>query len=96
MSALAEMYNWNGDYKLNKELKNRRYKVSDLDYPEYLHIFIDEYDNCEKYIRYSVFDEKFGYPALANTHNGEHSIKIRARVVDILNKLEVEGYIEKI
>lgn len=92
MNALSNMYNWNGTYKLKKDLAKNRFKVSDLDYPEYLNIFVDE----DKYIRYSVIDEKFGYPALANTHNGEFSKKVRRKVVEILDELELGGYIEKI
>lgn len=92
MSALNEMYNWNGIYKLKKDFEPKRYKVSDLDYPEYLHIMMDKDD----YIIYTVFDEKFGYPALCNTHKGEYSVKVRGFVVEILDKLESEGYIEKV
>lgn len=92
MSSLLEMYNWNGNYKLKKNLPQKIYKINNLKYPEYFHIFIED----NGHIRYSIIDEKFGYPALANTHNGEYSIKMRAKVVEILNKLESEGYIEKI
>lgn len=92
MSQLDKMYNWNGDYKINRELPERRYKVSDLEYPEYLHISLNE-DNT---IRYSIIDEYFGHPALANTHEGEYSKELRARVIEILDNLEKESYIEKI
>ena len=92
MSQLDKMYNWNGNYKIKRELVERRYKVSELKYPEYLHIFLNE-DNT---IRYSIIDEHFGYPALANTHEGKHSIELRAKVVEVLDSLEKEGYIEKI
>lgn len=95
MSKLDEMYNWNGNYKLKKELKITRYKISDLKYPEYLYLFVKIDDNGDKYIKYSVFDDNFGYPALCNVHKGDYSKKVRAKVVDILNELELNGYIEK-
>jgi hypothetical protein len=92
MSALDKNYNWNGNYKLKKELKETVFKVTNLKYPEKLYLFVQD-DNT---IDYAVIDEYFGMPALANTHDGEYSIEVRKNVVDILNKLEEDGYIEKI
>ena len=92
MNKLEEMYNWNGIYKAEKSIDKLRFKVSDTDYPEYLNIFIEDNGN----IRYSIIDEKFGFPALANTHNGDYSIKARAKAIKILDTLEKEGFISKI
>lgn len=89
---MEKMYNWNGEYKLLKPLECSRFKVSDLKYPEYFYIF----ENEDETIRYSIIDEEFGYPALANNHEGEHGKKLRKESVQVLNMLESEGYIKKL
>lgn len=92
MSELNKNYNWNGEYELLRDFKMKRFKVSDLKYPEYFHIFINE-DNT---LRYTIIDENFGMPCLANTMNVPHAIKLRNNCIKILNDLELDGCIKKI
>lgn len=92
MSKLDKNYNWNGNYELLRDFKKKRFKVSDLDYPEYFYIFINE-DNT---LRYTIIDDNFGTPCLANTMNVSHAIKLRENSMKILNDLEIDGCIRKI
>lgn len=92
MSKLDKNYNWNGEYELLRNFKRRRFEVSDLKYPEYFHIFINE-DNT---LRYTIIDENFGMPCLANTMDVPHAIKLRNNCIKILNDLELDGCIKKI
>lgn len=93
MSKLDRMYNWNGEYKLLKDLEDKIYKVSNLDYPEFFYIFTNNEDDT---IRYSIIDENFGMPCLANTENTEHALELRTKSIEVLDYLELKGYIEKI
>ena len=92
MSKLDKNYNWNGEYELLRNFKRRRFEVSDLKYPEYFHIFINE-DNT---LRYTIIDENFGMPCLANTMDVQQAIKLRNNCIKILNDLELDGCIKKI
>lgn len=90
MSCLESMYNWNGKYKLLKKLETKSFKVGDK-YPEIFFIFEDG-----EFIRYSIIDDNFGMPSLANNTDTPYAIKLRDRSVEILNRLEKEGFISKI
>lgn len=90
MSKLDKNYNWNGRYKVVKELEKRRYSLSGKG-PEALYLFKEDND----FIRYAIIDDNFGMPALANTSDSEYSKQLRLEVVDILNNLVNDGFIEK-
>ena len=92
MSKLDKNYNWNGEYILLKPLEQKRFKISNLNYPEYLYIFI----NDDKTIRYTIIDDKFGMPSLANTSNTTHALELRDNSAYILNHLVYKEFIEKI
>ena len=92
MSKLENNYNWNGEYVLLKKLKEHRFKISNLDYPEYFYIFIND-DNT---LRYTIIDDKFGMPSLANTMDAPHAVNLRKNSIYILDNLVYEGFIEKI
>lgn len=92
MSKLEKNYNWNGEYRLISKLEKTRFKVSDKKYPEYFYIFIEDNNT----LRYTIIDDNFGMPALANTMDTEHSLKLRAEAIHILDELEKLNIIEKI
>lgn len=92
MSKLEINYNWFGEYKLLKKLDITRFKISDLQYPEYLYIFTND-DNT---IRYTIIDDNFGMPSPGNTSDTSHAIKLRRKCVDILSNLEENGYISSV
>lgn len=92
MSKLEHNYNWNGEYILLKKLEKRRFKISDLSYSESFYIFIED-DNK---LRYSILDDNFGMPSLANTMDTEHSLTLRARCIAILDELVKDKFIQKV
>lgn len=93
MSKLNKLYNWNGDYELLKEIeKEKRWRNVGDGYPEIFFIFYDE----DKEIRYTIIDDNFGFPSLANELNTPYAIKLRKRSIQVLDELEKQGYIKKI
>lgn len=90
MSKLDSMYNWNGNYKLLKNLEQSSFRVGD-NYPEIFFIFQED-----NFIRYTIIDDNFGMPSLANNTDFPYSLKLRKRCIDILNKLEEDGFIQSI
>ena len=104
--SLDKMHNWNGEYRLLKEIEQVNFKISNSKYIESFYILVDcnsEDSECfsvcsypNKLIKYTIIDELFGMPSLANTENTNHAIKLRQKSIKILDKLESEGFIEKI
>lgn len=93
MSKLDKLYNWNGQYKLLKKIEREKTwrNVGD-GYPEIFFVFCDENNN----VNYTIIDDNFGYPALANELNTPYAIKLRKRSIKMLDELEQQGYIKKI
>lgn len=91
MSQLNKLYNWNGRYELIKEIEKRWFNVGD-GYPEIFFIFYEENNK----IRYTIIDDNFGMPSLANNLNTPYAKKLRQRSIEILDELEQQGYIKKI
>lgn len=90
MSNEKKLYLFDKEYELLKEIPKGKtfYKVGDK-YPEYLYIFTKK-----KSVEYTIIDDNFGMPSPANTMNTSYAVKLRKRSLEILSKLESEGYIK--
>jgi hypothetical protein len=78
------------EFKVLKNMPKTYIKVGD-DYPEYFIAY-----EKEGKLKYYIIDDNFGYPSLANTHDGNYAVKLRSRSSKILEDLIKEGYIELI
>lgn len=90
MNNKKELYHFNKEYKLLKEIPRQKTfcKVGD-NYPEFLYISTNKSN-----VEYVIIDDNFGMPSPANTMDTPYAIKLRKRSFKILKELENEGYIQ--